>query len=421
MSTKGVRRPLPRPSAAPRRVLPVVRSARLAAASAPEPAREPAQLLRVVPRLSGGAAAWSHPGTRDVLRETVWATVVEGGAGAVLAADAAVGVVATAALSVPKPVAAGGTLSVTTSASLTVGGATLAAAATVAVVGAGALSVDKPLAATATAAITAAAALTVPKPLAASATAAVTATADLTGGAPTTPARPAGVVRRPVARPVDIGRRRRRATLAASYRPASGAALGAAGAVSVTATAAFTVGTPLAAAATLSIAAGASLSGGSVGTRALVLLLESGDGEPLLLQVKQANESVLEPYLGASVFDNHGKRVVVGQRVMQTTGDPFLGWAKGTQAMGDFYVRQLKDMKGSIDVTLLDKEGLIGYGQVCGAVLARAHARAGDASLVTGYLGESTDFDEAVADFSMAYAQINASDHAALVASILGS
>ena len=161
---------------------------------------------------------------------------------------------------------------------------------------------------------------------------------------------------------------------------------------------------------------------GSVGTRAVVLLLESGDGEPLLLQVKQANPSVLEPYLGASQFDNAGKRVVVGQRVMQAAGDPFLGWTRGSaKTPHDFYVRQLKDMKGSIDVALLDKEGLIGYGQVCGAVLARAHARAGDASLITGYLGDSGEFDDAVADFSMAYVQVNADDHAALVASILGT
>lgn len=161
---------------------------------------------------------------------------------------------------------------------------------------------------------------------------------------------------------------------------------------------------------------------GSVGTRAIVLLLESGDGEPLLLQVKQANPSVLEPYLGASQFDNAGKRVVVGQRVMQAAGDPFLGWTKGSKKVPhDFYVRQLKDMKGSIDVTLLDKEGLIGYGQVCGAVLARAHARAGDASVITGYLGETDEFDMAVAEFAMAYAAINAADHSELVGNIVGT
>jgi hypothetical protein len=161
---------------------------------------------------------------------------------------------------------------------------------------------------------------------------------------------------------------------------------------------------------------------GSVGTRAIVLLVESGDKEPLLLQIKQANASVLEPYLGASRFDNAGKRVVYGQRVMQAAGDPLLGWTRGSsESSPDYYVRQLKDMKASIEVELLDKEGLIGYGQVCGAVLARAHARAGDASIISGYLGEGEEFDDAVAEFSLAYAKINESDHAALVAAIVGT
>jgi uncharacterized protein (DUF2252 family) len=160
---------------------------------------------------------------------------------------------------------------------------------------------------------------------------------------------------------------------------------------------------------------------GSVGTRAWVLLLESGDGDWLLLQMKQANESVLEPYLGASRFDSAGKRVVVGQRVMQASGDPFLGWMKtGDEIRHDYYVRQLKDMKGSIDATLLDKDALVTYAQVCGAVLARAHARAGDASTITGYLGDTDEFDAAVGDFAMAYADITDADHAALVASIVG-
>lgn len=156
---------------------------------------------------------------------------------------------------------------------------------------------------------------------------------------------------------------------------------------------------------------------GSVGTRALVLLLESGDGEPLVLQAKQANASVLEPYLGASAFDNHGKRVVVGQRVMQATGDPFLGWAHGSErAQGDFYLRQLKDRKASIEVAALDREGLIAYGRLCGAVLARAHARAGDAALVSGYVGDGAEFSAAIAQFAMVYAQITQSDHSRLVA-----
>ncbi len=156
---------------------------------------------------------------------------------------------------------------------------------------------------------------------------------------------------------------------------------------------------------------------GSVGTLALVMLLESGDGEPLLLQVKQANASVLEPYLGASRFDNAGKRVVVGQRVMQATGDPFLGWMTGKPELDrDFYVRQLRDLKGSIDVAQLDLPGLADYAAVCGAVLARAHARVGDASAITGYLGDTDEFEEAIADFAMAYADVTIADHASLVA-----
>jgi uncharacterized protein (DUF2252 family) len=155
---------------------------------------------------------------------------------------------------------------------------------------------------------------------------------------------------------------------------------------------------------------------GSVGNLAIVLLLESGDGEPLVLQVKQANASVLEPYVGASQFDNHGKRVVVGQRVMQATGDPFLGWLRaGDDRPVDFYVRQLRDMKGSVDVATLKADVLQDYAQVCGAVLARAHARVADASAIAGYLGDTDEFDAAVAEFAMAYADSTVADHAALV------
>ena len=156
---------------------------------------------------------------------------------------------------------------------------------------------------------------------------------------------------------------------------------------------------------------------GSVGNLAILLLLESGDGEPLILQVKQANASVLEPYLGASVFGNHGKRVVVGQRVMQATGDPFLGWVRteGDRTI-DFYIRQLRDMKGSIELAGLDKQEMTDYVQICGALLARAHARVGDPSGIAGYLGDTDAFDEAVAEFAMAYAAITVADHAALVA-----
>ena len=155
---------------------------------------------------------------------------------------------------------------------------------------------------------------------------------------------------------------------------------------------------------------------GSVGTRALVLLLESGDGEPLMLQVKQAGESVLAPYLGASRFAHGGQRVVLGQQAMQATGDPFLGWASGLDR--DYFVRQLKDMKGSIEPDLLSATSLRQYARLCGAVLARAHARTGDPSLIAGYLGDESTFDKAVAEFAVGYAAITDADHSALLASM---
>jgi uncharacterized protein (DUF2252 family) len=155
---------------------------------------------------------------------------------------------------------------------------------------------------------------------------------------------------------------------------------------------------------------------GSVGTRAYVLLLESGDGEPIILQGKQAGASVLEPYAGATEYANYGQRVVAGQRLMQSTGDPFLGWCHGTEQVPyDFYFRQLWDMKGSIDATLLDPHGLRVYARICGAVLARAHARAGDASLITGYLGEGKEFDTAIASYALGYADLTALDYAQLL------
>ena len=154
---------------------------------------------------------------------------------------------------------------------------------------------------------------------------------------------------------------------------------------------------------------------GSVGTRAVVLLLESGDGEPLILQMKQAGPSVLEAHLAPSRFDEAGKRVVVGQRVMQAAGDPFLGWCTATgKESVDFYVRQLRDLKGSIETTGLIPEELRSYADICGGVLARAHARGGDASRISGYLGTSEDFDEAVTEWAAGYAALNRSDFEAL-------
>jgi len=126
---------------------------------------------------------------------------------------------------------------------------------------------------------------------------------------------------------------------------------------------------------------------------------------------------VLERYLTTSRFGAaHGRRVVAGQRLLQAAGDPFLGWADATDAHArDFYVRQLRDMKGSIDTALLDADALTVYGEVCGGVLARAHARAGDASVIAGYLGSKDGFDKAVAAFALGYADITETDHAALV------
>lgn len=159
---------------------------------------------------------------------------------------------------------------------------------------------------------------------------------------------------------------------------------------------------------------------GSVGTRAYVLLLESGDGEPLVLQAKQASQSVLEPYVGNSAFTNHGERVVMGTRLMQASGDPFLGWCHGDEELPfDFYFRQLWDMKGKINTDLLSPEGFKIYAKICGAVLARAHARAGDASMITGYLGEEKTFDHAIAEYSQKYADITESDHKQLLSADL--
>lgn len=158
---------------------------------------------------------------------------------------------------------------------------------------------------------------------------------------------------------------------------------------------------------------------GSVGTRAIVMLMQSGDREPLILQIKQAQQSVLEPYTGASRFTEHGRRVVVGQRVMQATGDPFLGWTRTTgEESLDFFVRQLRDMKGSIETVGLTPDALDVYARICGAVLARSHARGGSASLITGYLGEGEAFEEAMADFGTGYSALNAHDYEALKATL---
>ncbi len=157
---------------------------------------------------------------------------------------------------------------------------------------------------------------------------------------------------------------------------------------------------------------------GSVGTRCYVLVLEGRDeNDPLILQAKEASASVLAPYVDQSAHTNHGERVVVGQQRMQATPDILLGWTRGPGGR-DFYVRQLWDMKGSVDITTVEAPGLGVYGAVCGWSLARAHAVTGDAVAIAAYLGTSDTFDGAIADFSETYAAVNERDHAAYLAAI---
>lgn len=166
---------------------------------------------------------------------------------------------------------------------------------------------------------------------------------------------------------------------------------------------------------------------GSVGTRCFVLLFqgpgteeEADGGDPLILQFKEATSSVLEPYAGRSRQRNHGQRVVDGQRLMQAASDIFLGWIKGgiPGVDSDFYFRQLHDMKGSIDPATVKPSGLELYGRLCGRTLARAHARAGDAPMIAGYIGPGDVFPLALTDFSERYADQTEQDHAALLAAI---
>jgi uncharacterized protein (DUF2252 family)/NTP pyrophosphatase (non-canonical NTP hydrolase) len=160
---------------------------------------------------------------------------------------------------------------------------------------------------------------------------------------------------------------------------------------------------------------------GSVGTEAFVLLL-LGDraDEPLFLQVKEAQESVLAPFAGPSEYQHQGERVARGQRMIQAATDEFLGWTRGVGSSGhperkDYYVRQLRDMKGSMDVPAMDQDQLIYYAELCGWSLARGHARTGRATLISGYLGTTSEFDKAIAEFSVAYAEQNEKDFQCLV------
>jgi uncharacterized protein (DUF2252 family) len=162
---------------------------------------------------------------------------------------------------------------------------------------------------------------------------------------------------------------------------------------------------------------------GSVGLEAFVmLLLGDREDEPLFLQMKQAQESVLAPFAGPSQYQHHGERVVRGQRLTQAAADPFLGWTSSGEPTGtpvkEYYVRQLRDMKGSMSVPLMDPRQLDYYGRLCGWALARAHARTTRATVISGYLGSNEDFDHAIADFAIAYADQNEKDHQRLLEAI---
>jgi uncharacterized protein (DUF2252 family) len=158
---------------------------------------------------------------------------------------------------------------------------------------------------------------------------------------------------------------------------------------------------------------------GSVGTRCTILLLEGGaQYDALILQQKEAGTSVLESYVTKRDHASQAQRVVTGQRLMQATSDIFLGWHEGSLTGTQYYWRQLKDMKGSVDVATLDEAGLETYLAVCSACLARAHARTGDAAGIAGYVGKKNALDKAIADFAVAYADQTERDHQALVEAV---
>lgn len=156
---------------------------------------------------------------------------------------------------------------------------------------------------------------------------------------------------------------------------------------------------------------------GSVGTFCAIGLLTAGDGSPLLLQIKEAQESILAPFAGASEYPNHGERVVVGQRMMQATSDIFLGWTQKPIDGRYFYVRRLKDSQLA-DIGTQLEAALPFYATLCGYTLARAHARAGDPAMVSGYVGDGSAFDEAITEFAVAYADQTENDWQSFLAAI---
>lgn len=158
---------------------------------------------------------------------------------------------------------------------------------------------------------------------------------------------------------------------------------------------------------------------GSVGTRCYLALLTDADGSPLFLQMKEASASVIEAYFPQELRLDHGRRVVAGQRIMQASGDPFLGYVSSAQR-GSFYVRQFRDMKGAVEIaSLTDPDDLALYGSLCAMTLARSHAQSGVPGVIAGYLGAGSDpnaADAAFADFAEAYTQLNRADHQRLLA-----
>ena len=154
---------------------------------------------------------------------------------------------------------------------------------------------------------------------------------------------------------------------------------------------------------------------GSVGTLCGILLMMAEENDPLILQIKQGNASVLEPYAGESEFKHHGERIVVGQRLMQSASDMLLGWTTGAgKEHRHFYIRQLRDMKFSVDVEMAPPIQVSRYAEICGWTLARAHARSGDAAMLSGYLGKTDVFDRAIGTFARLYADQTERDYNSL-------
>ena len=156
---------------------------------------------------------------------------------------------------------------------------------------------------------------------------------------------------------------------------------------------------------------------GSVGTRCAVMLLMAADNDSLFLQIKEARTSVLEPYAGKSLYKNNGQRVIVGQRLMQAATDVFLGWTSGISGH-HFYVRQLRDIKMSAIIDDWDPAMMRQYGRMCAHALARAHARTGDAAMISGYMGTSRSFDDAIGEFAVEYAAQNQADYRTFIKAI---